>query len=64
MGHRDSIYRLSEVIELDDALIGGKKAGKRGRGAEGKVSVLIACESVDGRPSFIAMRVIKHQMET
>jgi hypothetical protein len=25
MGHRDSIYRLEGVIDLDDAFIGGKK---------------------------------------
>ena len=31
MGNRDRLYRLSEVIELDDALIGGKRPGKRGR---------------------------------
>ena len=55
MGHRDSLYRLSDIIELDDALVGGKKPGKRGRGAEGKVAVLIACENQDGRPGFIAM---------
>lgn len=28
MGHRDSLYRLSDIIELDDALVGGKKPGK------------------------------------
>jgi hypothetical protein len=50
MGQRDSNYRLSEVIELDDALIGGKKTRKSGRGAEGKVSVLIVCKSADDRP--------------
>lgn len=58
MGHRDSIYRLSDIIELDDALVGGKKPGKRGRGAEGKVSVLIACENRDKMPGFIAMEVV------
>lgn len=25
MGHRDSIYRLEELIEIDDALIGGDR---------------------------------------
>jgi hypothetical protein len=33
MGHRDSLYRLSGTIELDDAFVGGKHKGKRGRGA-------------------------------
>lgn len=58
MGNRDSIYRLSEIIELDDALVGGKRPGKRGRGAEGKVSVLIACENKNGRPGFVAMEAV------
>jgi len=58
MGNRDSIYRLSEIIELDDALVGGKKPGKRGRGAEGKVSVLIACENKNGKPGFVAMEAV------
>ncbi len=58
MGHRDSIYRLSDIVELDDALVGGKKPGKRGRGAEGKTSVLVACENKEGKPGFIAMEVV------
>jgi len=58
MGNRDSIYRLSEIVELDDAMVGGKKPGKRGRGAEGKVSVLIACENKNGNPGFIAMEAV------
>src|SRR5699024_11868760 len=40
MADRDSIYRLSGLIEVDDALVGGRQPGKRGRGAEGKVPVL------------------------
>lgn len=58
MGNRDSLYRLSDVIELDDALVGGKRPGKRGRGASGKVSVLVACENWEGRPGFVAMDVV------
>ena len=45
MGHRDSLYRLSGVIEIDDALVGGRRKGKRGRGAEGKEPVIVAVES-------------------
>ena len=59
MGHRDSLYRLTDVIELDDAMVGGKKAGKRGRGAEGKVSILVACENRNGKPGFLAMEVVE-----
>lgn len=46
MGHRDSRYRLSGTIELDDALVGGKHKGKRGRGAQGKTPVIIAVKTV------------------
>jgi transposase-like protein len=58
MGHRDSLYRLSGTIELDDALVGGRQKGKRGRGAAGKKNVLIACESKGRKAGFIAMEVV------
>ena len=61
MGDRDTLYRLTDIIEFDDALIGGKKPGKRGRGAEGKVSILVACENRNGRPGFLAMEAV-HDM--
>ena len=35
MGHRDSLYRLSGTIALDDAFVGAKHNGKRSRRAEG-----------------------------
>ena len=35
------------------------RPGKRGRGAEGKLSVLIACENNDGKPGFIAMEAVE-----
>jgi len=44
MAHRDSIYRLQSLIEFDDTFVGGKKAGKRGRGAAGKKPVLVEVE--------------------
>jgi len=36
--------KLSGDIEVDETLIGGRRSGKRGRGAEGKVLVLISLE--------------------
>lgn len=36
--------RLSGVVEVDEIYVGGKKPGKRGRGAEGKTVVGIAVE--------------------
>ncbi|MGH8607596.1 MAG: IS1595 family transposase, partial [Gammaproteobacteria bacterium] len=59
MGHRDSLYRLRDWIELDDALVGGKRPGKRGRGAEGKTPVMVACETHGERAGFLAMEVLE-----
>lgn len=36
--------RLSGIVEVDETLVGGPKPGKRGRGAAGKVLVLVAVE--------------------
>lgn len=40
--------RLSGVVEVDEAFIGGPRSGKRGRGAAGKTLVMIAAQA-DGR---------------
>lgn len=39
--------RLSGIVEVDETYIGGKKPGKRGRGAEGKSLVVVAVEHKD-----------------
>lgn len=54
MGHRDSLYRLAGVIEIDDALVGGKRKGIRGRGAAGKTPVLVTVES-KGKKRFLTL---------
>lgn len=58
MGNRDSYYRITDIIELDDALVGNRKTGKRGRGAEGKIPLLVACENREGRPGFLTMEAV------
>lgn len=58
MGHQNQRYQLSGLIELDDAFIGGKRAGKRGRGAAGKTAILVACEHNEGKPGFVAMKAV------
>lgn len=59
MAHRDSIYRLENLIECDDAFVGGKKAGKRGRGAAGKKPVLLAVERREKHAGFMAAETVE-----
>lgn len=40
--------KLKGIVEVDEVLLGGKKSGKRGRGAEGKSLIAVAVE-VEGR---------------
>ena len=59
MAHRDSIYRLfNEFIEFDDTYVGGKRPGKRGRGAGGKKPVLVAVENRGRYAGFVAMKAV------
>ena len=58
MAHRDSIYRLENIIEFDDAYVGGKRTGKRGRGAAGKRPVLVAVETRKKGAGFVAMQAV------
>ena len=58
MGYRDSLYRLQDMIEIDDALVGGRRSGKRGRGAEGKSPVLVAVENQGQRAGYTAMQQV------
>jgi len=60
MAHRDSIYRLFDaLIELDDTYVGGKKSGKRGRGAKGKKPILVAVENRGKAAGFVAMKAVE-----
>jgi transcription elongation factor Elf1/transposase-like protein len=59
MAHRDSIYRLQDLIELDDTYVGGKRTGKRGRGAKGKKPVLVAVETRYEGAGFAAMQKVE-----
>jgi hypothetical protein len=58
MGDQNRLYRLEGIIELDDAFVGGKRPGKRGRGAGGKTAILVTCEHNNGRPGFVAMKAV------
>jgi transposase-like protein len=47
--------RLSGVVEVDEAFIGGARSGKRGRGAAGKSLVMIAAEAAGKKIGRIRM---------
>jgi transposase-like protein len=51
--------RLAGTIELDETFIGGRKSGKRGRGAEGKALVLIVAQMDGKRIGRIRLQRIK-----
>lgn len=51
--------RLSGTIQVDETYVGGKKRGKRGRGAEGKVLVLILVEKQGRKAGRIRLRCIE-----
>ncbi len=48
--------RLSGTVEVDEVYIGGKRSGKRGRGASGKSLVLIAVEDKGNHIGRIRLR--------
>lgn len=58
MRDRDRSYWLSGLVEVDDALVGGRRPGKRGRGAEGKTPVLLAVENRGKAAGFLAAEAL------
>jgi len=48
--------RLSGIVQVDETFIGGVKHGKRGRGAEGKVLVLIIAQENGKRTGRIRLK--------
>ena len=51
--------RLSNIVEVDETYIGGKKPGKRGRGAADKSLVFIAVEDKDNHLGRIRLRKVQ-----
>ena len=58
MENRDSLYKLSKFIEMDDSYFGGSTSGKRGRGAANKSTVVVAVENRGTGPGFAKMEVV------
>ncbi len=51
--------KLSGIVEVDETLVGGKKSGKRGRGAEGKTLVIIAVELIGEKMGRVRLETIE-----
>jgi hypothetical protein len=50
---------LDERVEIDDAYLGGEKAGKPGRGSENKTAFVAAVQtSADGKPLFMKFKAV------
>jgi transposase-like protein len=50
--------RLSGNVEVDETLVGGKKSGKQGMGAEGKPLVVIAVELMKKGTGRVRLSII------
>lgn len=55
--------RLSGIVEVDETFIGGYRPGKRGRGAEGKVLVVVAAEKEGDKPGRIRLKRVSDASE-
>ena len=59
MSDRNSIYKLSGDVQIDDAYLGGEKPGKRGRGSSNKTPFVAAVSTKEGGPQYIHLRCVK-----
>ena len=59
MLERQQPHCLGGTVEMDDAYLGGERAGKRGRGSRNKIPFIAAVETQDGNPMKIHLRRVK-----
>lgn len=60
MAEKDSERKLSGLITLDDAYLGGRKEGKRGRGSENKQPFIAAVSlTKKGAPKYVKFTPLK-----
>lgn len=60
MLERNATKRLTGKVQMDDAYLGGARAGRRGRGAKGKTAFVAAVATTqDGKPDQIILRRVK-----
>lgn len=60
MHEREQNRRLAQVVQIDDAFLGGERTGgKRGRGSENKVPFVAAVQTTDGgKAVFVRLDVL------
>lgn len=58
LADRDRRYSLEDIVEMDDALLGGKGKGKRGRGSIKKIPVVFAVESDGKRVGHVCIQAL------
>ena len=56
IGERDLPYRLSRLVEIDDAFMGCKHRVTYGRGAESKTAILAAVEHSYWQTVYLRLR--------
>lgn len=64
MMQREERRVLDGRVEIDDAYLGGERAGKRGRGSENKIPFIAAVQTTDdGHPQFVRFNRIEFTKE-
>jgi ribosomal protein L37AE/L43A len=58
MRERNATYKLAGDVQVDDAYLGGEKAGKPGRGAANKLPFIVAVATRDGNPIYTHLRCV------
>ena len=58
MRQRNAIYKLGGEVQIDDAYLGGEKAGKVGRGAANKIPFVIAVATRKNKPVYTQLRCV------
>lgn len=60
MKEREDDRQLTGNVQIDDAYLGGKHSGKRGRGAEGKTPFIAAVQTDEGgNPKLVKLSVVQ-----
>ena len=55
--------RLQGVVEVDEIFIGGPRSGKRGRGAQGKVLVVVAAQQAAKARGLLFLRLMQQAVD-